>query len=51
MGRGVILRLKDDCGKAIFEACDLQDNGMFKKGGTYNSKRNSKQERREEVIK
>ena len=28
MGRGVILTLKDDCGKAIFEACDLQDDGM-----------------------
>ena len=28
MGRDVILTLKDDCGKAIFEACDLQDDGM-----------------------
>ena len=27
-GRDVILTLKDDCGKAIFEACDLQDDGM-----------------------
>ena len=28
VGRDVILTLKDDCGKAIFEACDLQDDGM-----------------------
>ena len=28
MGRDAILTLKDDCGKAIFEACDLQDDGM-----------------------
>ena len=28
MGRDVILTLKDNCGKAIFEACNLQDDGM-----------------------
>ena len=28
MGRDVILTLKDNCGKAIFEACDLRDNGI-----------------------
>ena len=28
MGRDVILTLKDDCGKAIFGARDLQDDGM-----------------------
>ena len=35
MGRDAILTLKDDCEKAIFEACDLQDE----------------QARREEAIK
>ena len=29
MGRDVILTLKDDCGNVIFEACDLQGDGMF----------------------
>ena len=28
MGKDVILKLKDDCGKAIFEASELQDDGM-----------------------
>ena len=28
MGRDIILTLKNDCGKAIFEGCDLQDDGM-----------------------
>ena len=28
MGRHVILTLKDDSGKAIFKACDSQDDGM-----------------------
>ena len=28
IGREVILKLKDDCGNAIFEGCDLQDDGM-----------------------
>ena len=28
MGREVILTLKDDCGKSIFQACDSQDDGM-----------------------
>ena len=28
MGRNIILTLKDNCGTAIFEACDLQDDGM-----------------------
>ena len=28
IGREVILKLKDDCGSAIFEGCDLQDDGM-----------------------
>ena len=28
MGRDAILKLKDDCGKAIFESCDVQDDGM-----------------------
>ena len=28
MGRDAILTLKHDCGKAIFEVCDLQDDGM-----------------------
>ena len=28
MGSDVILTLKYDCGKAIFEACNLQDDGM-----------------------
>ena len=27
MGKDVILKLKDDCGKAIFEASELQDDG------------------------
>ena len=31
MGRGVFLTLKHDCGKAIFEECDLQDDGMYLK--------------------
>ena len=28
MGRDVILTLKDNCGKAIFEVCELQNDGM-----------------------
>ena len=28
MGRDVVLTLKGNCGKAIFEACNLQDDGM-----------------------
>ena len=28
IGREVILTLKEDCGNAIFEGCDLQDDGM-----------------------
>ena len=28
MGRDVILTLKGDCGKAVFEACNLQDDGI-----------------------
>ena len=33
MGRDLILTLKDDCGNAIFEPCDLQDDGMFLERG------------------
>ena len=28
MGRDVILTLKDNCGKAIFEVCELQNDGI-----------------------